>query len=237
MGPQHNTAKATPLPVDMFGRGIDHHIRAMFDRMREHRRREHVVHHEQRARRVRQIGHGFQVDNVQRRVRHALTEDHLGVRTDRGGPFVKVVAVNERHLNAIAHHDLFEDIEARTEQRARRHHVIARATDRHQRRVDRRHARGRRERVLGPLKRGDAFFEHAHGRVAIAGIDEFILTQGDETRFGLLGGVIDEPLGQKDRFGHFAVLAAAGASVNLVGAFAPLGHCAILYANKKTPTG
>ena len=82
--------------------------------------------------------------------------------------------------------------------------------------------RGGGEGVLGALERGHALLEHAHRRVAVAGVDELVRAGGDEARLRRLGVGIDEALREVDRLGGLAVLAAAGAGVHQPGPRAPL---------------
>ena len=99
-----------------------------------------------------------------------------------------------------------------------------------QRPVHRRHARRGGEAVLGALERGHPLLEHPHRRIAVAGVDELVGPGGDETGFGGRGVGIDEPLGQEDRLGGLAVLAAARPAVHQsrprapVSAHQPPGH-------------
>ena len=83
-----------------------------------------------------------------------------------------------------------------------------------QRAVHRGHAGGGGEAVLGALERGHPLLEHPHRRVAVAGVDELVGAGGDEARLGGLGVGVDEALGQEDRLGGLAVLAAARPAVH-----------------------
>ena len=112
--------------------------------------------------------------------------------------------------------------------------MIAGFQKRGQRTVDRRHARGRGKGVLRPLDRGDAFLEHPHGRIAVAGIDELIRPAFDEARLGLFGTFVDEALGQIDRLGHLAILATPRACVDEFRLRLPVAH-GRSSGNKKPP--
>lgn len=99
--------------------------------------------------------------------------------------------------------------------------MIAHLEHRGQRAIDGRHARCGCKRVFAAFQRRNTLLEHGHGRVAIAGIDELILAAFDEPCFGGFCVFVNKPLGQKDRFADFVVLAAARAAVNGLGAFVP----------------
>jgi len=112
--------------------------------------------------------------------------------------------------------------------------MIAGLQERGQRAVDGGHAGGGGEGVLRPLDGGDAFFEHPDRGVAVAGVDEFVGAGFDEPRLGLFGGVVDKALGQEDRLGHFAILAAARARMHQFRPRLPVRH-RLSSDNKKPP--
>ena len=137
-----------------------------------------------------------------------------GVRAEGGAPLVEVGAVDERDLDAEARQQRLDDVEARAEQRARRDHVVAGPELAEHRAVHRRHAGRGGEGVLGAFQRRHPLLEHAHRRVAVAGVDELVGAGGDEARLGGRRVGVDEALRQEDRLGGLAVLAAAGAAVH-----------------------
>ena len=219
----NHAAQGAALPVNMLGGGIDHHIRAQINGAAEDRGGEHIVHHHQGPRRMGDLGHGLDIHQFQRRVRHALEEHRLGhAGPHRCPPLIQVGALDKGHLNAIAAQDFLQDIEARAKQRPGRHHMIPRPQHRHQGTIHRRHAAGGGKGIFGAFQRRDAFLEHPGRGVAITGIDEFIALGLDEARLRRLGGRIDKALGQKDRLGHLAILAAAAAFMHQRGARLPI---------------
>ena len=66
---QDHAAQGTPLPVDMLGRRINHHVRPLPDRIGKNRRDKHIVSHHQRADGMGQFSQGADVDDLQRWVR------------------------------------------------------------------------------------------------------------------------------------------------------------------------
>jgi hypothetical protein len=119
-------------------------------------------------------GNGADVDHFQRRVRDAFEEDCFRAGPDRLRPLVEVGAVDEGDLHAVTRQHLFEDVEAGPEERPRRDHVIARPQHRGERAVHRCHAGRRCKAVFRPFEGCDPLFEHRHGGVAVAGVDEFV---------------------------------------------------------------
>ena len=81
--PRIDAAEAAPLAVDVLGRRIDDAVGAELQRALQERRREDVVDDERRAGRVGDLGHGGDVDELERRVGRALEEERLGVRAAR----------------------------------------------------------------------------------------------------------------------------------------------------------
>ena len=112
--------------------------------------------------------------DLERRVRHRLEEGEPGARPERRAPLVEVGAVDEADLDAEARQQRLADVEAGAEERAGRDHVVAGLELGEERAVHRRHAGGGGEGVLGALERRHALLEHAHGGVAVAGVDELV---------------------------------------------------------------
>ena len=212
-----HAAKAAPAAIDVLRGGIDDDVGALLGRAGKDRGREHVVHDDQRARRVRDAGDTGDVHHLQHRVRHAFKEHDAGAGRDRRLPFGQVGAVHQRHIHPEAREDV-ENVKARSEQLPRRHHPVAGLDQRHHRAVDGRHAGRCGEGVLGPFQRRHSVLEHPARRVAVAGIDELIGAGLLEPALGLFGAVVSEALGQEQRLGHLAILAAAGAGVDGAGA-------------------
>ena len=221
---QNHTAKAAALAVDVLCGRVDNKVSAQLACDRVDRRRHGVVDNDQRVVCVGQIDNGLHVDDFEGGVRNGLEEHDLGVRTDCGFPCVHVTTIDEGDLNAEAGQHFFEDIEARTEQRAARYNVVARFQQRHQRTVDGSHTGGGRETSFNAFEVGHAVFEHRNGRVAIAGIDELVVAQLDEALLCLLGSVVNEALGEEDGFAQFVVFAAADTAVNCACALGKFVH-------------
>ena len=219
----------------MFGGGIDNDIRALIDGAGKDRGRKDVVDDHNRADSMRDFGHRPDVDQLQRRVRHAFKKHRLGGGGDGGAPLVKVGTIHEGDVNAVPGQHLFQNVKARAEERARRHHMIARPQHGGERAVDGRHARGAGEGGLGAFQCRDPVFEHAHSGVAVAGVDELILARLDKALLGGLGRRVGEALGQENRLGHLAILAAADAVMHEFGACFPIVRHGAPPAQRKTP--
>ena len=109
--PQDHTAHGAPLPVNMLGRGINHHIRALFKRTAVDRRGEYVVDHHFGVLRMGQLGHGGNVDHLERRVRHAFKEHHIGFGCNLALPRGQIGAVQQHNLDPVAAQDLFQHVQ------------------------------------------------------------------------------------------------------------------------------
>jgi len=99
--------------------------------------------------------------------------------------------------------------------------VVAGADQAHQRQMYRRHARGLGATGLGALEQGQPVFEHFHGRVGVARIDEAL--GAGEPRVGALGGVVEIALGQEDRLGRLAKLRTQRAAAHQPRGDLPIG--------------
>ena len=151
---------------------------------------------------------------------------------------VKIGAIDKGHLDPVTAQNLFENVKAGSKQRTGRNHVIPGLQHRGQGAGNSRHAGSGGKGIFRPFKQRDPFLEHPHRRVAVTGIDEFVIPRLDEPRLGGLGTVIGKALRQKDGFAHFAILAAAHAPVDGFRSFVPvLAHIDLrpFFGHKKTP--
>ena len=207
----------------MFGGRIDDHVHPAWHRAGENRRGKDVIDNHLGPDRVGQPDHRGNVDHFKRRVRHGFKEHNLGVGADCSPPLIEIGAIDKIDLDPVAGENFLKHIEARPEKSARGDHVIASAEHGGQGSGHRRHAGRGGKGVFGAFERGNAFFEHAHGRVAVSRVDEFVVAGLDKAGFGLFGAVIGKALCQKDRLAQFAILAPAGATVHGGGARVPFG--------------
>ena len=180
---------------------------------------------------MRQFNDRLHVDHFERRVRNRFKEDNFGVGTDRSLPRIQITTIDQRQFDAKPLQHVLEDIEARSEQRAARHNMIASLQHRHQRTVHRGHTRSGGKSCLNALKVGHTIFEHSNGRVAIARIDKFVFTEFHKTGLCLFCGFVDKALRQKNRLGQFVILAAAGARMHGASAFGKFVHVFVPYGH------
>ena len=217
-----HTAQGAALPVDVLGGRIDDDIGALFDGFGKDRRGKHVVHDDQSPDLMGNFSDGPDIDQFQRWVGHRLEEHRLGARRHRVAPLFKVGAIDESDFDAVAGQNFLQHIKARPEEGAGGDDMIPRPQKCSQSAGDGGHPARGGESVLGALQSGDAFFEHPGGRVAITGVDEFVVTGLDKALFGGFSIGVNEALGEKDRFGHLAILAAAAAFMHKLRAGVPV---------------
>ena len=67
------------MAAQVLGGGVDHHVGPQRQRLLQVRRRERVVHHEQRADLVRRLGQRADVGDAEQRVGGRLDPDHGGL--------------------------------------------------------------------------------------------------------------------------------------------------------------
>ena len=224
-GAEHHAAEAAALAVDMLGRRIDHAIGAELERALPERGREHVVDGERRARVMRDLRHGGDIDHFQRRIGRCLHEERLGVGPHRLLPLIEIGAVDQRRGHAEARQQFLDHVETGAEQRARRDDVVAGLDLAHQRERHRRHPGRGRARILGALEIRHAGLEHAHGRIGEARILE-ARNLALEARLRLRRIVVDVALGEKQRFRRLVELRAQDSGLDEVrlGAVVALRH-------------
>ncbi len=213
---ENDAAETAALAVDVLGRGIDDAIGAERERRLEDRRREHVVDHELGPGVVGDGGDGGDVEHLQGRIGRAFQEEHLGVGPHRATPVVEIEPVDEGRGDAEPRQEVLHHPAARAEQRLGGDDVIAGLDLPDHRIVHRRHAARGGARGLGAFERGHAGFEHVDGRIGEARI-QIARLGADEARLALLGAVVDEALGEKQRLRRFAELRAQRAGVDQAG--------------------
>lgn len=87
------------MTVDMLGGGIDNDVGAERQRALVQRRREHVVDDQLGTGRVRQLGDGGDIHQVEHRIRRAFQQDRLGRLRQRRLPGLQIAALHERGLD------------------------------------------------------------------------------------------------------------------------------------------
>ena len=213
---EDDAAEAAALAVDVLGGGIDDAVGAELERVLEQRRREHVVDHQRRARRVRDLGDRRDVEHLERRIGRALQEERLGVRPHRLAPLLEVGAVDQRRGDAVARQVLLDHVAAGAEQRLGGDDVVAGPDLAHQRGGDRRHAGRGRARGLRAFERRHALLEHGHGRIGEARILVARLL-ALEAPLRAQRAVVDVALGEEQRLRGLAELRAQDAGMDQLG--------------------
>ena len=148
---QHHTAKRTALPIDMFGRGIDHDVGAEFERRLKQRSGKYIIDHQSRIHGVRHFCDRLNIDNLQTRIGRGLQKSATRLRTEGGTPLIQVSTVNQSDVKSVAREQVTDNIEARPKESARCNYVISSLQLRHQRSVDGGHTGARRHACFGAL--------------------------------------------------------------------------------------
>jgi len=103
-------AQGTALAIDVFGRRMHHDVGAEFHRPLQDRRGKGVIHDDARARFMGDIGHAFDVDDFQRRIRGRLKKDEFGLRPHRRPPGGEIGAVDNGVRDTEAREDILDHI-------------------------------------------------------------------------------------------------------------------------------
>ncbi len=196
-------AHAPALPVDVLGRGVDHHVRTELQRLLQRRRAEAVVHRQQRTLGVGDLGQRGDIHQLGQRVGWRLDEEQLGIRLARRLPGREIAQRRIVDLDTEALEVLVEQADGRAEHAARDQHVVAGAAQAHHQGEDRRHARRRGHRLLGSFEGGDALLEGAYRGVGVARIDVARHFAGEPR--GRVGGGAEDVAGSGEQ--RLAVLA------------------------------
>ena len=130
-------AEDSALPIHVLGAGVDDDVGAELHRLLQERGREDIVHHDDRARRMRQIADSGQIDQLKHGVGGRFEQDERSRRGQRALPLIEVGAVHELGADAVAWKQGGNDPVAGAEQGAARHQAISGLQMRKQRRVDR----------------------------------------------------------------------------------------------------
>ena len=144
---------------EVLGGAVDHHVGAKRDGVHEEGREEGVVHHEQGARAVGQLGQGADVGDRHERVGGTLHEERLGARLESGRDRVEVRRVNAVDLHAVFGTYRVEQANRATIEVPRGHEPVARREELHET-GDGGHAGGERETVVAALELAHRVLEH-----------------------------------------------------------------------------
>ena len=213
LGPQHGAAEHAALAVNMLGAGVDDDIGAELQGFLLERGGEDVIDHHQRAGGVGEVADGLDVHEVQHRVGRAFQQHHGGFGGEGLGPGVEIGAIDKHRLHTVTRQQGGDDPVAGAEQGAGGDEAIAGFQMAEQGGMHGSHAGGGGATGLGAFEQGEATFEHGHGGVAEAGI-LVMLHLPLERGFGLLGAVIDEAGGEKERLGSLAVSGALDSAMH-----------------------
>ncbi len=200
------------------------------------RRGEDIVDDEHAAGLMRQLGDGFQIDQLQARIGRALAEYRFDAGLQRLAPLIEIGAVDQLALHAIARQDFLNDVEAGAEQRARGDDAVAGLEEAGHRGKDRGHAGRRAAHSFGAFEQAQPLLEHRDRRIGVARIDiarALVL----ERFLGFLGALIDEARGHVDRFASLFELRALQAAMRQHRARAPFrGMLGIDHRHRRSPS-
>ena len=166
----HHAALHPALPVYRLGGGVYRQVCAEFQRLLQNRGQEAVVHHQQRARLMGDVGQLFQIGHFVERVGRGFEEQHFGVRAHGGAPFVQIGLRNEADFDAEAGDVVVQQAHGGAEQAAAANQVVARAEEGQQGGVDGGHAGGGGHGRLAAFQNGDAFGEGSGGGIGGAAV-------------------------------------------------------------------
>ena len=186
-----DAAHRRPVPAQVLRDGVDDDVGAVLERAAQPRRRQRVVDDQRNARRVRDLRDRGQVRDVELRVAERLDVERLRLGPDRRREVARIVAVDERRLDAELRERDGELRIGPAVERPRSDDVVAGAAQREQRDRLRRHAGRRRERRAAALERGDALLERRHRRVGDARVHVAERLQVEQAR-RVVGAVEDE---------------------------------------------
>ena len=119
-------------------------IGAQFERLLPQRGAKHIVHDQNGAMGVRDVGHGLDVDQFQRWIGRRLNEHHFGIGLHSAGEIFGIAAIDQRRADAPARHEIFHHIATATKQRTAGDDMIAGLDLAHHRIGNRSHAASKR---------------------------------------------------------------------------------------------
>jgi hypothetical protein len=164
---------------------------------------ETIVHHQQAAVRVGEIGQRSDIGQLHQRIGRGFQVEQPGFRADRGFPGGEIgqgdVAGGDAELAQV----VGEQRNRAAENAVGRDDVVAALQQRHAGRQDRRHPRRGGDAGFAAFQRRQPLLEHAHGRVGEAGVD--VARDRAAEAGGGFGGIGEHETGSgENRFGVFA---------------------------------
>jgi hypothetical protein len=177
---------------------VHHEVGAERDRPLEVRSREAIVHDERYAARTGQPAQPLEVDQVEARVGGRLDEEQPGLLAEQALEALGLRDVGVVEGDAPAGKEPGQDLVGGAEEGAGGEDVVAGLEQRRHRDVDRRHAAGGRDAVLGPLEETELAGQFVGVGVGIPAVDVAGNLVGEQ-RPGLLRAVEHEARGEVER--------------------------------------
>ncbi|MCY1282907.1 hypothetical protein D9M69_458410 [compost metagenome] len=166
-----HAAHGAALAVDVLGGRMHDDVGPQFQRLLQGRGAEAVVHHQQGALLVGDVGQGRNVDQLCQGVGRRLDEQQFGIGLDCRLPAVQIGQGRVVDFDAEALEVLLEQTDGGAEYAAGHQHVVATTAQAHGDGEDGGHAGRGGHGLLGPFQCGDALFEGSHSRVGVTRID------------------------------------------------------------------
>ena len=165
---------------------VDHNVRAVVQRTREVGRAEGGVHHERESVGVGDRGDGFEVGDIQAGIAHCFAEEKFGFRRDRLGEILRILRIDEIHLDAELREDVVELREGSSVEIVRGDDFITRRAEVDDRVENRARPRSQCQSGCSALEFRDALLEHIVGGIHQARVDVAEFAQAEKIR-GVLG--------------------------------------------------
>ena len=146
-------------------------VGAKFQRLLQGRRAETVVHRQQRAASMGDLGQCGDIHQFGQRVGRRFDEQQLGVGFEGALPGIQIRQRYVIHFDAKALEVLLEQADGRTEYAARHQYMVTATAQAHDNGKNRRHTGGSGHRLLGAFQCGNALLEGTYGGVGVARID------------------------------------------------------------------
>ena len=176
-------------------------VGTVLEDLRQHRRGDRVVDDQRETLRVRGVGPGLDVDDVEARVADRLREDQTGLVVRQLGNLLRRVGIDEANLDAVLRQGVCEQVVGSTVERRDADDVVAGAGNVEHCVRDSGLTRGGGAGSNATLKCGDALLEHIPRRVHDAGVD--VARHGEREQVGSVLGVVELVTGRLvDRNGH-----------------------------------
>ena len=172
---EHGTAHGVAVPVDVLGQRMDDEVRAVGERTVQSGRREGGVDEQQGVGVGGDLRQRADVGDLRRRIGDRLGDQHAGAGAQGGPGRAEIADIDKGRLDPVLGRQQFRpELPGGLVGRVGHHHVVPGGQEREEHRVQRGHARGQDDGVVGLFQRGQLVLQRNLIGAGVACVEQLL---------------------------------------------------------------